>query len=54
MNGQRLDPTTDGRFDPRPDVRENYPGLGNLLNDFSFSQSPQPRMILRDALIVPR
>jgi phospholipase C len=54
LGGQRLDPTTDGRFDPRPDVRENYPGLGNLLSDFSFSQSPQPRMILRDALIVPR
>ena len=39
LDGQRLDPTTDGRFDPRPDVRENYPALGNLLNDFDFSQT---------------
>jgi phospholipase C len=40
LSSQRLDPLTDGRPDPRPDVRENYPGLGNLLNDFSFSQTP--------------
>ena len=40
LNGQRLDPTTDGRPDPRPDVRENYPGLGDLLNDFNFGQRP--------------
>jgi phospholipase C len=38
LGGQRLDPTTDGRPDKRPDVRENYLGLGNLLNDFNFSQ----------------
>jgi phospholipase C len=38
LNSQRLDPLSDGRPDPRPDVRENYPGLGNLLNDFDFSQ----------------
>jgi phospholipase C len=41
LGGQRLDPTTDGRPDTRPDVRENYPALGNLLNDFDFSQSPR-------------
>jgi phospholipase C len=40
LSSQRLDPLSDGRPDPRPDVRENYPGLGNLLNDFSFSQTP--------------
>jgi phospholipase C len=40
LNGQRLDPLSDGRPDPRPDVRENYPGLGDLLNDFDFSQRP--------------
>jgi phospholipase C len=39
LDGRRLDPTTDGRPDPRPDVRENYPGLGNLLNDFDFGQT---------------
>jgi phospholipase C len=33
MGGLRLDPLTDGRPDPRPDVRENYPGLGDLRND---------------------
>ena len=40
LNGQRLDPATDGRFDPRPDVREEFPGLGDLLNDFDFTQRP--------------
>jgi phospholipase C len=37
LNGQRLDPQTDGRPDPRPDVRENSPLLGDLVNDFDFS-----------------
>jgi phospholipase C len=46
LNGQRLDPATDGRPDPRPDVRENAPQLGNLLKDFDFSQPPRPPMIL--------
>ncbi len=46
LNGQRLDPQTDGRPDPRPTVRENVPQLGNLLNDFDFSQQPLPPMIL--------
>jgi phospholipase C len=41
LNGQRLNPFTDGRPDRRPDVREMYPGLGNLLNDFDFSQTPR-------------
>jgi phospholipase C len=41
LGGQRLDPRTDGRLDDRPDVREGYPGLGNLLNDFDFSQRPR-------------
>jgi phospholipase C len=40
LGGQRLDPTTDGRPDPRPDVRENAPILGNLRADFNFSQRP--------------
>jgi phospholipase C len=43
---QRIDPTTDGRPDPRPDVRENAPILGNLANDFDFNQKPRPLLIL--------
>ena len=46
LGGQRLDPTTDGRPDPRPDVRENWPLLGNLANDFNFSRSPREPVIL--------
>ncbi len=46
LNGRRLDPRTDGRPDPRPDVRENAPGLGNLVADFDFSQQPRPPMLL--------
>jgi hypothetical protein len=46
LGGQRLDPKTDGRPDSRPDVRENSPQLGNLLNDFDFTQAPQPALIL--------
>ena len=30
LGGQRLNPKTDGRPDPRPDVRENAPILGDL------------------------
>ena len=30
LGGQRLDPATDGRPDPRPDVRESNPLLGDL------------------------
>ena len=46
LNGQRLDPATDGREDSRPDVRENEPGLGNVLHDFDFSQQPLPPLVL--------
>ncbi len=46
LGGQRLDPATDGRPDPRPDVRENNPQLGNLVNDFDFSQPPRPPVLL--------
>jgi hypothetical protein len=46
LNGQRLNPATDGRPDPRPDVRENLPILGNLANDFNFNQHPLPPLIL--------
>ena len=46
LQGQRLDPNTDGRPDPRPDVRENAPVLGNLAADFNFRQKPRPPMLL--------
>ncbi len=46
LNGQRIDPQTDGRPDPRPTVRENAAQLGNLLNDFDFSQAPLPALVL--------
>ena len=46
LNGQRLDPRTDGRPDPRPTVRENVSVLGNLASDFDFSQAPRPPLIL--------
>ena len=46
LGGQRLDPATDGRPDPRPDVRENAPQLGNLLQDFDFNQPPRPPLLL--------
>ena len=46
LNGSRLDPKTDGRPDPRPDVRENASVLGNLYADFDFSQQPRPPVLL--------
>ncbi len=46
LGGQRLDPATDGRPDPRPDVRENVKILGDVDNDFDFSQAPRPAMLL--------
>lgn len=46
LGGQRLDPATDGRPDPRPGVRENAAQLGNLLNDFDFTQAARPPLVL--------
>ncbi|HEX4491893.1 MAG TPA: alkaline phosphatase family protein [Acidimicrobiia bacterium] len=46
LGGQRLDPATDGRPDPRPDVRENAPGLGNVVDDFDFTQPPRAPVLL--------
>ncbi len=42
LHGERLDPRSDGRPDPRRDVRENAPGLGNLTKDFDFGRRPRP------------
>ncbi len=46
LGGQRLDPNTDGRPDPRPTVREEVPALGDLSNDFDFTQPPRASLIL--------
>ncbi len=42
----RLDPATDGRPDPRPDVRETATILGDLTADFDFTRPPRPPLIL--------
>ena len=46
LGGERLDPKTVGRPDPRPTVRERASVLGDLGNDFDFSQKPRPPLIL--------
>jgi phospholipase C len=46
MDGQRLDPKTDGRPDARPTVREEVRRLGDLRREFDFSQEPLPPLIL--------
>jgi phospholipase C len=53
LGGQRLDPATDGRPDPRPDVRENLAALGDLSADFDFSQAPRPPLLLGGASARP-
>jgi len=45
LGGQRLDPHTDGRPDPRPTVRENR-YIGNLTRDFNFNQKPTRPLVL--------
>jgi phospholipase C len=46
LGGQRLDPKTDGRPDPRATVAENAPILGDLRSDFDFNQPPRPPLLL--------
>jgi len=46
LGGQELNPATDGRPDPRPDVRESEPILGDLTADFDFNQPPRAPVIL--------
>jgi len=46
LGGARLNPKTDGRPDPRPDVRENEKILGNMDNDFNFNQAPRAPVLL--------
>jgi phosphoesterase family protein len=46
LGGARLNPKTDGRPDPRPDVPEEEPILGNLTEDFNFSKRPRKPLLL--------
>ena len=46
LQGQRIDPATDGRPDPRPDVREALTASGDLRVDFNFAQSPRLPLLL--------
>jgi phospholipase C len=46
LNGARIDPASDGRPDPRPDVRESASILGNLAADFDFTQQPRAPTLL--------
>jgi phospholipase C len=46
LAGHRLDPKTDGRPDPRPQVPETARVLGNLSADFDFTQPPRPPLPL--------
>jgi phospholipase C len=46
LDGQRIDPATNGRPDRRPLVREDVPILGDLRHAFDFSQEPRPPLIL--------
>jgi len=53
LAGQRLDPKTDGRPDPRAEIAENAPQLGDLRNDFDFTQPPRPPVILQGGVGPP-
>jgi len=46
LSSQRLDPQTDGRPDARPTVREAVSTLGDLTQDFDFTQAPLPTLVL--------
>jgi phospholipase C len=58
LGGERLNPATDGRPDPRPDVREDAPQLADISQEFNFSQPPRAPVILpihpRTDLIEPK
>jgi phospholipase C len=47
LGGQRLNPKTDGRPDPRPTVRESVKILGDLRKDFDFTQMPRRPLLLK-------
>ncbi len=41
LHGERLDPVTDGRWDPRPDARDGLAQVSTLLHAFDFHQRPR-------------
>lgn len=53
LAGQRIDPVTDGRPDPRNGVPESYAALGDLRNDFDFSQLPRAPLLLPGGIVPP-
>jgi phospholipase C len=54
LGGQRLDPDTDGRPDPRQHVRESTAGIGDLTLDFNFRQRPRrPVTLSTDVKVAP-
>ena len=48
LGGQRLDPTSDGRADLRPTIRESVRQLGDLRAAFDFTQKPRPPLLLAE------
>jgi phospholipase C len=46
LNGQQLNPSTDGRPDARPTVRDSVKVLGNLQRDFNFRQRARAPLLL--------
>jgi phospholipase C len=46
LDGNRIDPKTDGWPDARPTVREDVPILGDLSKMFDFYQDPIPPLVL--------
>ncbi len=46
LDGRRIDPETDGRPDPRPTVREDVAILGDLRDEFDFTQPPREPVLL--------
>jgi phospholipase C len=46
LGGERINPATDGRPDPRPSVREASSALGDLAADFDFNAPPAPPFLL--------
>jgi phospholipase C len=47
LDGQRLDPETMSRPDPRPTVREEIEEMGDLIHEFDFTQEPRDPVILK-------
>lgn len=47
LDGQRLDPKTMSRPDPRPTVREEVEEMGDLIHEFDFTQEPRDPVILK-------